>query len=409
MTNSPNKIQNQTDVLKMCRVDPSHLMPIMIVDESTTEVNTKTDLLMQNKHPLLAMYSAHIVTEDMSFSELSDLLTTQDETKLIDFLTDVGIFAKRYQCEFCGFQMRKIKQGNIWYWICTRRVEGKKCNKGKFGIRKGTFLDHTHFPIETVMRIIWNFVYRLSVSQCKQYAAISTKTDHTVIEYYADCRRTCTSWIWDTKNLPKLGGFGKFVEMDESYFPGAPKFNRGRRLGTSWEDDKKWVFGLVERDSLNCVLEQVPSNRKRDELLPIIDKHCLEGTLFLSDGWKAYDKLAEHLKLEDCLHYNVNHSANYVDPDTGAHTQTIEGLWGHVKDFLPVRGLKPQDLGSYLGWFMWDRNCRQLKKDKFLHFLRCAAEIRPPSYKLELQTCLGSMTRISTPMNNNDEDDDFCL
>ena len=128
------------------------------------------------------------------------------------------------------------------------------------------------------------------------------------------------------------------------------------------------MFGLVERDSLNCVLEQVPSNRKRDELLPIIDNHCLEGTLFLSDGWKAYDKFPEHLKLEDCLHYKVNHSTNYVNPDTGAHTHTIEGLWGHVKDFLPVRGLKPQDLGSYLGWFMWDRNCRQLKKDKFLHF-----------------------------------------
>jgi len=139
MTNSPNKIQNQTDVLKMCRVDPSHLMPIMIVDESTTEVNTKTDLLMQNKHPLLAMYSAHIVTEDMSFSELSDLLTTQDETKLIDFLTDVGIFAKRYQCEFCG-QMRKIKQGNIWYWICTKELKEKNATKESLGSEKERFL-----------------------------------------------------------------------------------------------------------------------------------------------------------------------------------------------------------------------------------------------------------------------------
>ena len=93
------------------------------------------------------------------------------------------------------------------------------------------------------------------------------------------------------------------------------------------------MFGLVERDSLHCMLEQVPSNRKRDELLPIIDKHCLKGTLFLSDGWKAYVKLAEHLKLEYSLHYHVNQLANYVDPDTGAHTQTIEVLWVHVKDF----------------------------------------------------------------------------
>ena len=60
---------------------------------------------------------------------------------------------------------------------------------------------------------------------------------------------------------------------------------------------------------------------------------CLEGTLIHSDGWKAYAKLAEHLELEDCLHSAVNHSANYVDPQSGSHTQTIEGLWVTSKTF----------------------------------------------------------------------------
>jgi len=183
-----------------------------------------------------------------------------------------------------------------------------------------------------------------------------------------------------------LGGFGKVVEMDESYFPGQPKYKRGRRLGTSWEDDEKWTFGLTERDSLDCVLIQVPSSRNRKTLIPIINEHCLEGTLFCSDGWKAYNKLAEHLELEDVLHYPVNHSKNYVNPETGAHTQTIEGLWGHVKDFLPTRGMKPCDLYSYLGWFMWSRYCKQRNLDKFLHVLRCVSEIRPPSYKQSLPT-----------------------
>ena len=406
LTNTPKKLQ--TEVFKSCKIDPCTMMPVLSSPKkSTNSDDVRCNIYLQNKHPLLAMYNAHIKTDDMSFSELSDLLSFEDETKLIDFLADVGIFAKGYRCEFCGFQMRKVKQGNIWYWICTRRVNGVKCNKGKFGVRKGTFFDHTHFSMQTVMRILWNFVYRLTVSQCKQYAAISTKTDHTVVEYYADCRRVCTCWIWDEKNTPKLGGFGKAVEMDESFFPGAPKYNRGRRLGTNWNEDEKWVFGLVERDSLNCILEQVPSNRNRTQLLPIIDKNCFEGTLFYSDGWKAYAKLAEHLELEDCLHFTVNHSANYVDPHTGSHTQTIEGLWGHVKDFLPIRGMKPQDLSSYLGWFMWDRNCREMKKDKFIHFLRCATEIRPPNYKCELQV---KPVVISTILkkNGNDSDDDFC-
>jgi hypothetical protein len=81
--------------------------------------------------------------------------------------------------------------------------------------------------------------------------------------------------------------------------------------------------------------------------------------LLCSDGWKAYYKLAEHLDVDDILHYPVNHSKNFVDPETGSHTQTIEGLWSHLKDFLPVRGMKPQDLRSFLGWFMWTRYCKQ--------------------------------------------------
>ena len=135
----------------------------------------------------------------------------------------------------------------------------------------------------------------------------------------------------ETRTYPTLGGYRKIVEMDESFFPGAPKFNRGRRLGTSWDDEDKWMFGLTESGSLDCILKQVPSSRSRKSFLPIINQYTLQGTLFCSDGWKAYFKLAEHLDIEDALHFPVNHSKNYVDPDTGAHTQTIESLWVMLK------------------------------------------------------------------------------
>ena len=86
-------------------------------------------------------------------------------------------------------------------------------------------------------------------------------------------------------NTPKLDRFGKIVEFDESFFPGHSKFNRGRRLGEeAWEDDKKWVFGMTERGSLDAVAIQVPSNRSRKVLLPILKEHCLPGSIFLL-GW----------------------------------------------------------------------------------------------------------------------------
>ena len=373
-----NAPQNVMDLQKRSRIDASLFMPELTSCEPR-------EIYLQNKHPMLAMYKDDFVTDDLSFAQLNDLLNMDNEMKLLTFLSEIGILAKEHVCEFCGGNMRQSKQGNVWYWICYRRVNGVKCNRGKFGVRKGTFLDHTHLSIQNVTRMIWNFVYGLTIEQCKQFCCISNKTDHTVVEYYADCRHICNSWIWDKKNTPKLGGFGKVVEMDESFFPGAPKYNRGRRLGTTWEEDDKWVFGLVQRDSLDCILKQVPSNRNRQMLVPIIEHHCMDGTIFASDSWKAYGKLDENVQLEDCLHFAVNHSQNYVDPETGTHTQTIEGLWSHVKNFLPVRGMKPHDLSSYLGFFMWDRYCKQRKLDKFVHFLRCAAEIRPPNHRVDFK------------------------
>ena len=135
---------------------------------------------------------------------------------------------------------------------------------------------------------------------------------------------------------------------------------------------------MTQRGSLDAIIEQVPSNRSRATLLPIVDRHCLDGTIFCSDGWKAYNKLRDHLQIEDCLHFSVNHSENFVDPETGAHTQTIEGLWRHCKAFLPSFGLKSRDLHTYLGAFLWHRYCKQRKLDMFVKFLKCAAEIRPP-------------------------------
>ena len=109
------------------------------------------------------------------------------------------------------------------------------------------------------------------------------------------CRDVCSEWFWDAENTPKLGGFGKIVEMDESFFPGKPKYNRGRRLGDeAWEQDSKWVFGLTEYGSFDAVAMQVPSNRSTISLLPIINNHCNDGTIFCSEGWTAYNKLVEN-------------------------------------------------------------------------------------------------------------------
>ena len=55
----------------------------------------------------------------------------------------------------------------------------------------------------------------------------------------------------------------------------------------------------------------------------------------MSDKWKAYDCLQD----EGYQHLPVKHSLNFVDPDTGAHTQGIENTWWGVKRGMPRTGL----------------------------------------------------------------------
>ena len=62
----------------------------------------------------------------------------------------------------------------------------------------------------------------------------------------------------------------------------------------------------------------VPVERRNaDTLLPLIEQHILPGTTIISDCWAEYGGIERH--------YTINHSQNFVDPETAAHTNTIEG------------------------------------------------------------------------------------
>ena len=310
----------------------------------------------------------------MSIDDFSKLVNG-DEEVLLDFLADLGVIAKSQTCSNCGDNMRRFfdKSKNQTFWICTKSKNGVKCKGGKFSIRKGTFLQNVHLSIQQVLWYIWHFVHELSVKQCREYMSIGKYNKETVVEAYKSCRAICNDWI--RENFEPLGGFGTIVEFDESYFSGAPKYGRGGRgHAPSWEEENPWVFGIVQRGSLDCWLQQV-TNRRRTTLVPILNSRLKQGSVLCSDKWGVYKELEQHLTVEDCEHFTVNHKKNFVDPDTGAYTQTVEGMWRHMKVFLPPYGIPPRYLDSYLGAFMWIRYAKQRDLHLFVFlFFECAAE-----------------------------------
>ena len=62
-----------------------------------------------------------------------------------------------------------------------------------------------------------------------------------------------------------------------------------------------------------------------------IKKHIKQGTTIYSDSWRAYK--TKDLEKAGFKHFNVNHKYNFVDPDTGANTQTVERLWDYYYKF----------------------------------------------------------------------------
>ena len=91
----------------------------------------------------------------------------------------------------------------------------------------------------------------------------------------------------------------------------------------------------------------------------------------MSNLWRDYDCLND----EGFQHLTVNRSLNFVDPDTGAHTQNIENTWWVAKRSLPQTGRSRDMFENYLLEFLWRRHYRTHDGFPFFVFLEHIAEI----------------------------------
>ena len=115
-----------------------------------------------------------------------------------------------------------------------------------------------------------------------------------------------------------------YIALDSTKF--IAKYHRGRYV------KGQWVFGGICRETKACFLVPV-ERRDKDTLLPIIRAQILPGTCVMSDMWKTYDCLRD----EGYNHLTVKHSLNFVDLDTGSHTQCIENTWWEINEVCLVQ------------------------------------------------------------------------
>ncbi|KAK3526150.1 hypothetical protein QTP70_016663 [Hemibagrus guttatus] len=179
------------------------------------------------------------------------------------------------------------------------------------------------------MLILCRFSQGLHLRQVDMLQDGIAKSTATLSMMSKKLRRICVKSLEKhrKKKRQKVGGVNVIVHIDESKFCHKRKYARGR-FGNTWKRKRTWVFGILEiKAASRRPILRLVKKRNKETLVPIIKKHIKRESLVVSDEWRAYTSLSQ----EGYKHVRVNHSQNYVDPQTGLHTQNIERAWQTYK------------------------------------------------------------------------------
>jgi transposase len=126
------------------------------------------------------------------------------------------------------------------------------------------------------------------------------------------------------------------IEVDESYFGGARKGNRGRGAA-----GKIPVFGLLKRGGR--VYARVIADASSRTLLPIIERRIQPDSIIYSDCWAAYNAI----DVSRFKHYRINHSVLFAEQKN--HINGIENFWNQAKRWLArYNGIPKQNFNLFL-------------------------------------------------------------
>ena len=225
----------------------------------------------------------------------------------------LGILSNNVKCPQCNNQftihVEKSKTIGLGYWC-------KSCSK-HYAVRGFTPFSAMRLDICDILQIIALFTVNTSVTEiCEKVRRSSTTVDKVLVLV-----RTSLQKYMD-ENTTTLG-YENAVEIDETLIAKKRKYNRGREV------NPQWLFGAIEREGGKLFLKTV-DHRDSNTLGRLIIDHIHENATVYSDEWAAYLKFFSEAASYN--HHTVNHSTHFINPENSdVHTQTIEGLWMHLK------------------------------------------------------------------------------
>lgn len=206
--------------------------------------------------------------------------------------------------------------------------------------------------------LMYGFAYDLTYDDIiRESLSNSAMSSATIAKYFSIFRELLFGVVEDIKNDVELLGInGGLVEVDETII-GTRKYNRGRNRNA------QWIVGMLERKTNNVRFEKV-ENRDSTTLLAVLKKYIHPNARIVTDLWKGYNDVKHYF----ADHKTVNHSQNFISPETGAHTQTIESNWRLLKQRVFVQHIDMKDdskLTLRLTEYIYRHYHRKLDKNLF--------------------------------------------
>jgi len=110
------------------------------------------------------------------------------------------------------------------------------------------------------------------------------------------------------------------------------------------------------------------------------------------------------LKDEGYSHWTVNHFIEFKNPESGAHTNNVEGMWRHAKVPMTQYSRKKHFYAGYLAKYnMFLKVHRSSGLNPLVEFFKLAAQVYDPN-GLTLDT---ETTPNNSESGSDDEEDDF--
>lgn len=273
----------------------------------------------------------------MSFKFLHDI--TKDEVTATRFLQQHNCLRQvAPRCSVCDRDMSLVRSGSKddEVWRCPSHKAEKR------SLRSGSLFFNSQLSSVKIVELLFCWSHQMQVSSSAELTNLNEKT---VMRWFKEFRAICSQWL--ANNPPQIGGPGIIVEIDESLVA-KQKFHVGR------PPVQRWVFGGIAPSTGRAFLQLV-DDRSSDTLLPLIQQYIRPGSIIQSDEWPSYNGIAMISGIDPPYqHQTVNHSKNFVDPQTGACTNHIESLWGKAKQKLKAMfGVQKSMLQGYLDEFLW--------------------------------------------------------